>query len=335
MKTYYLGAFPPEYGGVTIKNENLFKALNNVKTIEKIDFNQIKQKNVKVALRFVCCILRRDSQYIIGVSGKETRRMLTKLLSTVNRTAMKRSVIIIMGGTAARDIAFDRKYQKWASNYKRIYVETNGMLKQLLDAGIENGAFYPNGRFKPNESMEIIDNQKEILRCVYFSQVSEVKGVDLVLKAAASLPNIRFDIYGSIVEKYRNEFLKEIQGYSNVLYCGVYKKQGDQLYRLLNSYDIMLLPTRWKNEGVPGIIVESKIAGLACIVSNLNYNSELVKDGKEGIVLSENSAEQLIHAIEMLNKNRDLLFKLKKGSKASAEQYYIENYVDEILAELV
>lgn len=156
----------------------------------------------------------------------------------------------------------------------------------------------------------------------------------IVLDAAKNLPDVQFDIYGSVMEKYKEAFFKCVEKLPNVSYCGIYKEKGDQLYRMLNTYDIMLFPTRWAFEGVPGTLIETKIAGLASIVSDICYNAELVADGKEGIVLSENNAAQLAQAIRRLDLDRQYLLSLKQGSKASAERYYIENYIDEITEEL-
>ena len=96
----------------------------------------------------------------------------------------------------------------------------------------------------------------------------------------------------------------------------------------------ILFPTKWDIEGVPGILVEGKIAGLAEIVSNKSYNAELVRNGIEGIVLGDNSAADLAVAIQQLDENRKALSTLKAGSRSSAEQYFIENYISAIKREL-
>lgn len=45
----------------------------------------------------------------------------------------------------------------------------------------------------------------------------------------------------------------------------------------------LLLPSKWSGEGVPGALVESKMAGIAAIVSDWNFNAEIVKNDSEGI----------------------------------------------------
>ena len=106
------------------------------------------------------------------------------------------------------------------------------------------------------------------------------------------------------------------------------------MYHELSQYDVLLLPSRWKNEGVPGILVESKITGLPAVVSDIAYNAEIVNDGVDGIVLKENTAEALSKALLYLGENRSVLSKLKIGAKDSAEHYYIDNYIDKIVGEL-
>ena len=45
MAIYYLGTFPPEYGGVTVKNQNLYSALSKKIEIDRVDFSEIKRRN--------------------------------------------------------------------------------------------------------------------------------------------------------------------------------------------------------------------------------------------------------------------------------------------------
>lgn len=334
MSIYYLGAFPPDYGGVTIKNLNLFTALCEQTQIKKVDFNLIKRKNMKEFLHLVRVLFNPHNCFVIGVAGKGTRKRLTRVLYYLNPRAMNRSIIMIMGGTAAQDIASDQEYRKCAAGYKKVYVETAGMEKTLLNAGLRNAAIFPNGRFRPRRVISVQQNQENRLRCLFFSQVSRQKGVDLLLEAAKMLPEVQFDIYGTVVPEYNEEFQKSVQSIRNAQYCGVFKSNGDSVYALMNPYDVMLFPTKWRIEGVPGVLVEAKIAGLAVIASDKSYNAELVRDGMEGMILRENTAECLAEAISELDRDRELLQKLKCGSQISAERFYIENYIDEIVEQM-
>lgn len=333
MGTYYIGAFPPDYGGVTIKNLNLFHALDQEIDIKKIDFNRVKRGDLKEALRLIAALLNPNHRFVVGVAGKKTRKRFTSLLYTVNRKAMGKSVIMVMGGTAANDIAADPVFLKSVLCYKAVYVETQSMKKILIDAGVKNTKVYPNGRFMPKKDIECKE-RGSVLKCVFFSLVSPEKGVDVIVQAAKELPDIAFDIYGTVAPDYNKRFTDEVAQLDNVVYQGIFKGDAEEVYGKLAEYDVLLLPTRWHAEGIPGVLVEGKIAGLAEVVSDQNYNAELVKDGVEGVVLKRNTPEELQSVLQRLDQDRTYLQELKRGSKLSADQYYIENYIDKIKAEL-
>ena len=164
--------------------------------------------------------------------------------------------------------------------------------------------------------------------------VTTDKGIDIILDTAKSLPEVEFHIYGEIDSAYSYTFSNQINSLTNVTYHGVFKGRDAEVYEELSKYDVMLFPTRWKNEGVPGVLVESKIAGIPAIVSDICYNAEIVEDGVSGIVLKENTTEELAKAIERPDADREELYRLKCGAKQSAEMYYIENYIGDILKKL-
>lgn len=269
---------------------------------------------------------------IIGVSAAGgSSQKLTKMLYQFNRRTMKRSVYFMMGGTEAKRIASQPEKIRWFRCYKRIYVETEGMLRSLVEVGLDNARLFPNCRVRPKQTVVSSKNDSDVLRCVFFSLIQPEKGTDLILEAASALENVRFSFYGHISEEYKEGFLKKVDESDNVEYNGIFGGTNEEIYRELAKYDVLLFPTQWKTEGVPGILVEAKIAGLACVVSDMSYNSELVADGTEGLVMRRNDAETLRRKILLLDQNRDLLRKLKKGSAESGERFFIDKYIDEIV----
>ena len=307
---FYLGTFPPPFGGVTTKNLNLYTALSEKTEIGKIDFS--------------------NNIFAIGVAGQKTRKRFCKLLYYINRKTMSRSLIFLMGGSVSHVIASDTEYQKYISAYKAVYVETQGMKTELENAGLNNIHIYPNCRFKPKKTEDTEYKRAGKLNCVFFSLIQANKGVDNILAVSRELPNVEFAFYGHIDDDYKEHFTNATAELPNVKYMGVFSGDSESVYNELTKYDVVLLPTKWKTEGIPGILVEAKIAGVTCIVSDESYNAEIIKNGEEGIVLSENTPERLKEAIIELDSDRKLLSRLKSNNHASAEKYYIENYIDQI-----
>ena len=332
MAIYYIGSFPPSYGGVTIKNKNLCAYLRRDLDIRTIDMNRIKRRDLREMVRF-CWAMAVGRQYVIGLAGQKNRRQFTKMMYRIKRRAMKRSVMLVMSGVVEDIIQAGPGYMEKLSNYRRIYLEFPGMARKLTEAGVTNADTYPNGRPRPDAFEPIRDN-REALRCVFFSQIQPEKGVDRILEAAKELPEMQFDFYGGIVPEYRDAFLNEVEKLQNVRYYGVFSGNSEEVYAELARYDALLLPTRCATEGLPGILIEAKIAGIPSVISGINYNREVVTDGVDGIVLEADSADCLKAALMKLDEDRDALLRMKQASRDSAEQYYIDVCARDVLAQL-
>lgn len=322
MAIYYIGAFPPVYGGVTIKNQNLYEALDSQLDLRRIDMNRIKRGDVREMLRFGWAMLT-GKQYIIGLAGQKNRRDFTKLLYALKRKAMGRSVMLVMGGVVEDILQAGPEYVKKLGTFRRVYLEYPGMAGKLTAEGLRNAAVYPNGRPRPDH-LPPITQRHGALRCVFFSLIQPEKGVDRILEAAGKLPEIEFHFYGRIVPEYREAFEEAVEAIPNVHYHGLFAGDSDAVYRELNQYDVLLLPTRCKTEGLPGILIEAKIAGLTSVISGINYTGETVTNGIDGIVLPEDTPECLVSALQTIDGDREKLLSMKQASRASAEQYYID-----------
>lgn len=170
--------------------------------------------------------------------------------------------------------------------------------------------------------------------CVFFSRISPEKGADVVLETARRLSNVTFAFYGQIDRDYEAAFLSAAEGLKNVTYKGIFDSAKDDPVEELTAYDLHLFPTRWPNEGVPGVLVETKLAGVPSVVSDICYNAELVRDGTEGVVLEECSADCLVDVIEGLSENSAVLDGLKTGALASSDRFYIDRYIDLLVSDL-
>ena len=329
----YIGSFPPPYGGVTIKNKLIFDVLSESQRIDVLKKPSWMSRQIYQSLNLLSVLLP-NQKLIIGVSaaGQKSQRV-TRMLYLFARNNMRRSLYFMMGGQERYKIAKDQALIKQYSCYQKIYVETDTMRRCLVEAGMNNVAVFPNCRKRSEQDVRAIRHSGNI-RCVFFSIIQPEKGVDLIIDAAKELTDVEFFFYGPIKKEYESEFLSNIHDLNNVRYKGLFTGTDADKYKELSAYDILLLPTRWKNEGVPGILVESKIAGLAEIVSNQNYNAEIVTNKKDGIVLGENTVDCLKAAIRSLADDYQALEAMKYESWLSAKKFLVENYVDEFNIQL-
>lgn len=332
MSTFYLGQFPPPYGGVTVKNALLFEALSERLSIEKLEFRKTSTSTIIKRL-----LTSRDDTFVLGFGNAKLQRYLLCGLSLVRPSVLSRCVLIVMGGKFSETVGKDGRYLKACSRLRGLYVETESMAEAVRESGLEHARVFPNCRKRPSTAIKVKMEPEALnsgrLSCVFFSLVSSDKGVDLVLDAADALPEVDFFVYGRIERGYEG-FEGRVARLGNVTYMGVFDSVRDDVVAELNKYDVHLFPTRWPNEGVPGVLVETKMAAVPSIVSDVCYNTELVRDGSEGVVLRRNTAEELARAISSLDADREKLGAMKAAALESAERFYIDRYIDWLVSDL-
>ena len=167
---------------------------------------------------------------------------------------------------------------------------------------------------------------------MFFSQISKEKGVKDIIKLVHVLDSSKdikysLDFYGQIVEEFKKEFEEFVSKSPNVRYCGVFDSTKSSVYKKLNEYDILLFPTHWKGEGVPGILVEAKMAGLAVIASPMNFNAEIIREDKdEGFLLKKDYPNEMLEIIQKCMRDKKLLEHIKLESYRSRKRYAISEY---------
>lgn len=323
----YYGGFPPPYGGVTIKNKLLYEHLARQLSIVKMDTLKAKKNPLLLVWQTTHLALHRKGSYIVATSAA-SRKRITMLLWRFNRKAMARSIVIVMGGSVAEDVQADPAFLKAMGEYRQLFVETASMQAKLRAQGLTNVSVYPNCR--RDCRAEAILPTENPLKCLFFSRISPEKGADVVLEAARRTPDIQYDFYGQADEQYEKDFLTQVQTLPNVTYHGIFASDGSNVYDLMHGYDLLLLPTCYADEGVPGVLVEAKIAALPAIVSNASYNAEIVEHGVSGLVLAERTGECLATTVRELSGMPSRVDLMKQGALTSSKDFLIESYLENI-----
>ena len=219
-----------------------------------------------------------------------------------------------------------------------ILAETTRMKKDLKDEfDFNNVSVLYN--FRMTDFIPQINNHNE-LRLVFMARIDKLKGLDSIfsfcdyISKKDKLPNITLDFYGpfspNVIPK---EFLAQVQKYSFVEYKGVL--EPSEILSSISNYDLLLLPTHYYTEGLPGTIIESYLAGVPVIVSDWMHAREFVDNGICGFIIPfENHQSQLNEKIMTLYSNRELLMKLKEGAIVKSQQFkeesawhILENYI--------
>lgn len=141
---------------------------------------------------------------------------------------------------------------------------------------------------------------------VFFGHLSRIKGVDLLLKAFQKVnvhnKHVHLHLVGDgELAGYCKDFVKRKSLTDRVHFWGA--QPQNVLFSFIKAADICVLPSR--NESGPLVILEAMAAGKPIVSTHVGGIPELVKDGRNGLLVKLNP-DELADAIEFLLDNDDV-----------------------------
>lgn len=104
---------------------------------------------------------------------------------------------------------------------------------------------------------------------------------------------------------------------------------GDAKALLLESSDVLVLPTRYNNEGQPLAILEAMAFGLPVIATEYRAIPDMVVPGKTGIFIPPDDPPRLANAIADLYEDRVTYLNLSRGARQMAhEEFTLKRHLD-------
>ena len=138
------------------------------------------------------------------------------------------------------------------------------------------------------------------------------------------------DIYGPIDNEYENEFYDVLEDNKKyVKYCGVI--DSFKSVETIKKYDLLLFPTRFDTEGLPGTIIDAFSSAVPTIYSDWKYCNEFFVDKENGIKFKMGDVSDLSNIlINYYNKEYNLK-QLKNNCLSSAEKYKPEEAIKSLI----
>tara|TARA_R110000765_G_scaffold392882_1_gene486133 strand:- start:266 stop:1360 length:1095 start_codon:yes stop_codon:yes gene_type:complete len=321
----YFGFEHNELCGQTIKTRNVYSLLkDNVSedlvALSYVDSQTFKNNKIKF-LNALRDFSKADVVYYLPASKNLT--YIFPILFLVSKLFRVQLHYIVIGGWLGEFLK-SKVLHKWMLvRINKIYVETKA-LKELLAStySFKNVALLHN--FRNVKYKALIKNDTGI-GLVFMARINPKKGIELLFKLSEKLKknklsSISIDMYGPIVSDYENEFNKKLlNSNDNLNYKGIL--DPSDIYATLNKYDLMLFPTKYYTEGLPGSIIDGYIAGLPVIASKWLYASEIIEDNVSGIVTDFDNEEAFIEKVLEIVENPLLLNKLKEGALKKKNEF--------------
>ena len=209
---------------------------------------------------------------------------------------------------------YQKKYEKTVLNLAdAITVNSNEGYNYYTEMGF-NVVQIPNAidlNIIPKKSTRQYENQ-----IIFAGRLSKEKGVEILLETGAHLPdNYHLLIAGSgpLEEKVKKLAAKK----SNIHYLGYQQKQD--VLSFIHSSDLLLQPSL--EEGISSTILEAMGCGTCILASNIEGISEVVQNGKTGVLVEPNNSNALLNEIQDLLQKKEKRLRMANEGLEIVKQY--------------
>lgn len=323
------------YDGQTVKTIAIYDALKRygIQKIDKIDTFYIRRNPLKFAIQFAKAAAV-DKKFIVLLSDKG-RKVLFPILYTMSK-AGKDVYHYGIGGRLAREVREKENWKKYVSSFKGNWLESIELVEDLRAQGVNNAIYLPN--FKKLHILQKSELRKEYsapYKLCTFSRVMAEKGIEDAIAAVQKINNIygkqivTLDIYGQIDKGYVERFNEVIKKSDSCNYCGVV--DADKSVEAIKDYYLLLFPTRWRHEGIPGTIIDGMSAGLPVVARRWQYCDEMIRHGYNGYSYDFDKPELLMDTILYAINHKEETIRMKANCVDKAYEYSEEKVIRQVV----
>lgn len=287
--------------GQTIKTQELIKELSKKygnENINIVDTYLWKRRPFSVLLKCINAV-RISSDIIIMPAHKGLRVFipLFSILSIGNKIQLH---YVVIGGWLKDSLIRHPTLVKKLKRFKGIYVETSLMKHSLYGLDLKNSYILYNFKdITPVKTEEVEEKSFDrSLPICTLSRVTRNKGIEEAINAVSLINSSNdgdlytLDIYGPIDKDYEHRFFSLLENSPDYIkYRGVVDSKD--AVDVIAKYYLLLFPTLFRTEGIPGTIIDAYAAGVPVIASKWNSSAEVVENGYNGILHRMGSVEDL------------------------------------------
>ncbi len=188
--------------------------------------------------------------------------------------------------------------------------------------GADQVVHLPN--FIDSDAFEV--SQRDDGYALYFGRLSQEKGLDTLVEAAALVDDIPLVLVGTgpLEEQLKKEVAAK--GLSHVRFAGF--QTGQALRELVAGASFTVLPSRWY-ENCPMSVLESFAQGKPVIGADIGGIPELISEERDGLTFESGNAEALAQAMTRMwsyspeqRREMGLAGRKKVEEEHSPEQHY-------------
>lgn len=303
-----------------------------------VDMYRYKKRAIPILLQTLKAFIR--CEHIFVLLSRNGRRFFFPLLTGLNRIFHRRLYHDVIGGALPGEAANSKSLQRQLNRFEVNWVEFAQMKEQLLELGVTNAEVLPNfKRLQILQPEDLTAEYSEPFVFSMFSRVTREKGMTAAAEAVSQVNRTlgrtaaTVHIYGPVEEGYREEFERILHTHDGcVRYMGCIPQ--DQSVNALRSSFMLLFPSVYPGEGMPGTIIDAFSAGLPVIATDWHFNGELVQTGKTGYCYPWQQPEQLVEYILQAVTHPEQVDAMRQNCLDEARKYAPDTVMEQILQKM-
>ena len=327
--------------GQTIKTRILIQELKTcfpdyeIPVAETCDY---KKHPLRLLKQDFCCM--RDSELVIILLSRNGMRVIFPIVNLLNKFYHKPILHDCIGCSLDELVDKYKSLKRQLNCFDVNWVESRELKKRLDARGVRNVEFLPNfKRLNLISEEEIAHYNNPVFEFCTFSRVMREKGIGEAAQAIIDINReaghicATLDVYGPFEDGYETE-LQQLIDVSDgaVSYKGI--TAYNESTQILKHYYMLLFPTYFMGEGVPGTLIDAFSAALPVIASDWHCNNEIIEHGKTGYLFDLNQPWMLKELIKTAIQNPDRICRMRKQCLKEAESYSAECVMQTICARI-
>lgn len=256
------------------------------------------KKRLPIVLFSLLKALKRCKNMII-LPAQNGLRVIAPFLLLGNVFFQRTLHYIVIGGWLPQFLEKKLYLTAVLKKFDYIYVETSAMKKALVEQGFNNIEVLPNCKdLKIVDEADLVYAKSEPYRLCTFSRVMKEKGIEDAVYAVRSVNEFfgrtvyTLDIFGQVDSNQTKWFETLKETFPNYIsYGGIVP--FDESTKVLKDYYLLLFPTRFYTEGIPGTIIDAYAAGVPVVSSKWEGFSDVIVDQITGVGYDHSDAMSL------------------------------------------
>ena len=314
--------------GQTVKTNMLYEALRRCypgADVRCVDVYRYKKRLPVILFQTLLAFVR--CEHIFVLLSRNGRRFFFPILTALNAVFRRQLYHDVIGGALPGEAAQSPSLRRQLRRFTVNWVESASMQNALAQIGVTNAAVLPN--FKRQKILvpeECRGGDAAPFVFVTFSRVLREKGIPAAAEAVAAVNaamgegTAQLRIYGPVDEDYRAAFDALLVQYADCVSYHGCVPPAESGAVLADAY-MLLFPSVYAGEGMPGTILDAYAAGLPVIATDWHCNAEFVSHGVTGWCYDPGAPQQLEEWVRYAVQHPRTVNAMRESCLAQAHRY--------------